>query len=42
MREEYTEEELHEAGLTDNEISYVMSRCDPADIPAPAADAEGM
>ena len=42
MKEEYTEEELRLADLTDDEISYVMSRCDPADIPAPAANAEGM
>lgn len=42
MKEEYTEEELRAAGLTDSEISYVMSRCDPDEIPAPDPNAEGM
>ena len=39
---EYTEEELRRAGLTDDEIGYVMSRCDPDEISAPNPEAEGM
>ena len=42
MEEEYTEEELRLAGLTDDEIGYVMSRCDLDDIPVPDPSAEGM
>ena len=40
--EEYTYEELEAAGLDHSEINYVISRRDPADIPAPDPNSPGM